>query len=505
MRRASTSLFLFLLFALTWAGAAWLRLRALDQVAIGSDSLGPYLQALALSQKNLQAGFLPRPPNPESGDFLWVMALPAVHLAHSLRELFELRFIQSALIAPLGALGAWVWAAPDQVRDVFGKPVWQQFVAAVCAGTVLAVDPGLADTLVAGARGYGAPEVLALLTLALGLAWRGSGFWAAVAAGAFVVALDQHPLSFGLVLGLLMVLPGLGARIGLVDLSTACLVAFLFALPRLLRLLLLANCGEDPLTCLSEVALSNVHDDVLFQQVLLTALHDRFIVDLGPFISVGLVVGLLMSRPWTGIGTLALGGLAGVLLLASVTGYLQSYHLRILAAPLVVSASVGLARLLPLALIWAGWTAWVGIPKLPVGPDPGAVDRHDELALRLADEPAPIWVDRVWWQGPPALDASAVVLSAVLQGQDPDRFQVGADVPMVLLSTGSKLLPPGRLLAAGTLSSTGTSWSMTRVEDADQVKRWIARQGAEPLQTGGAWDWLTALHPEAASLEATRW
>jgi hypothetical protein len=41
MRRASVPLLLLLLCALAWGAAAWLRLRALDQAVVGSDSLGP--------------------------------------------------------------------------------------------------------------------------------------------------------------------------------------------------------------------------------------------------------------------------------------------------------------------------------------------------------------------------------------------------------------------------------------------------------------------------------
>ena len=52
-----------------WAVAAWVRLRAVEHAIVGSDSLGPYLQA-----KAALLGHLPRPPNPESGDALWMLA-----------------------------------------------------------------------------------------------------------------------------------------------------------------------------------------------------------------------------------------------------------------------------------------------------------------------------------------------------------------------------------------------------------------------------------------------
>ena len=51
--------------------AAWHRLKVLDEAIVSSDSLGPYLQAQAAL-----FGHLPRPPNPESGDALWLLAVP---------------------------------------------------------------------------------------------------------------------------------------------------------------------------------------------------------------------------------------------------------------------------------------------------------------------------------------------------------------------------------------------------------------------------------------------
>ena len=95
------------MFAL-WAIASWHRLRALDEVVIGSDSLGPYLQAWAA-----HSGHLPRPPNPESGDALWMTAWPLVALSSDLSSLFQLRFIVGGLIAPIGFLAAWTWASKE--------------------------------------------------------------------------------------------------------------------------------------------------------------------------------------------------------------------------------------------------------------------------------------------------------------------------------------------------------------------------------------------------------
>lgn len=508
MQRLTAPL-LAILCLLSWAAAAWLRLRGLDAAVVGSDSLGPYLQAWSLSEAHLRAGVLPRPPNPESGDWLWISALPAVHLAHDLRSLFTLRFVAGAAIAPLGLLAAWVWAAPDHVAGLWTRGTYRQWSAALAAGTILALDPGLTDSLMSGARGYGAPELVALSTLCLGLAWHGSrtGLW--LGALALVVAMDHHPFAASMAVGGLLLLPGLARHHGLVEVGSAAAVGLLAALPRLLRLFLLTRCGEGPLQCLASVARSNVHEETPSIELLASALHDRFLVDLEPGIVLGLGLGLLLClelrRMWPAVW--ALGGALGLVGMVVVTGYLQSYHLRILAAPLVVAASVGLGRLWPLAVAWAGWAVLVLHPRVPHGPDPGAAERHDLLAARLADEPGPMWVDRVWWDHQPALDASGVVLSAVLQGQDPARFQVGPQVPMVLLSVGDGPAGGDRIMA-GEVALTDTRWTALRFDRPSRARAWVdgAPAGrAEPIQVGGAWDWLVSLHPEEARLDGIRW
>jgi hypothetical protein len=82
------------------------RLREADQVIVGNNTVGPYLRAYS-------AGFhwIPRPPNPESGDGLWLLAWPLVHAASSLVELMQLRMGLGGGVAP-AAFGA-VWGLLD--------------------------------------------------------------------------------------------------------------------------------------------------------------------------------------------------------------------------------------------------------------------------------------------------------------------------------------------------------------------------------------------------------
>lgn len=501
----------FILAAAAWALAAALRLRVVDQSTVGSDSLGPYLKALSLTPAAVRAGVLPRPPNPESGDLLWLSALPIVHLAHDLVGLFTLRFIAGALIAPLGLLAAWVWAAPPDHRrptELLASRRPGQLAAGLAAGLVLAVDPGLADSLVSGARGYGAPELLALVTLALGFAVRGSRVWTLVAAAAWMVALDHHPLAVGMLLGLLPLAPDLWRTLGARGTASLVGLVVILALPRLLRLLVLARCGEDPLTCLAAVAQSNVDDGQSVLLHLRAALHDRFRVDLSELVALGLGLGLVLARPWRGIGAVGLGTLAGVLLVGGLNSYLQGYHLRIAAAPLAVAAAIGLARLWPLALVWAGVATALHLPERPQGTDPGAPSRHDALAAAITEQAGPWWVDRLWQRGQPVLDPSGVVLSAVLQGQEGARFQVGPEVPMLLLVVGEGC-PAGRVLAQGRSEQTATDWAACTLSLAEGAAVRQAVTSAGPaqraVQHGGAWDWVVSLQPGRTDSDAAAW
>lgn len=506
MPRLRHGLLLTLLSLLLWAAAAWLRLRVLDHVELGSDSLSPYLQALGLRWDLLQQGSLPRPPNPESGDWLWLSAVPLVHAARSLEELFTLRFVLGAAIAPLGAVAAFVWAADDGDAPLLASPRAGQWAAALCAGVVLAVDPGLSDTLVNGARAYGAPELLTLVTLLLGLAWRGHPWPALFAAAALVVATGHHPLAFGAALGVALLLPGLGERLDLSDLGVAAAVALVFALPRIVRLVSLVNCGDDPLSCLSVVATSNVEDDVALREVIERAFNDRYVVELGLEFTAGLGLGLLLCRPWTGAGLFGLGAVLGIVAVGMVTGYLRSYHLRMLAGPLTVAASVGLARLWPLALAWAGVAGWFLVPKLPVGPDPGALARHEQVAEAILERGHRVWVDRAWWGPRVAMEPSAVVLSGILRGAPRERFAWGPDVPMVLLAVGvGTPAPPADAVIAEGMTDEGTPWAAVLLPDRDAARRWVDGGEAGDVRTGGAFDWVGPLYGPQARPEQLDW
>ena len=454
-----------------WAVAAWVRLKAVEHAIVGSDSLGPYLQA-----KAALLGHLPRPPNPESGDALWMLAVPIVAWADSLSTLFTARFVMGGVVAPLAFAAAWHWTEDDV------GPA-RRWAAALTAGLLMAFDPGLVDTLVSGARTYGAPELVGLTTLGIALAMRGYTHGLAVAVLGLVWGAGHHPLAAGVGLGLLFLWPsnlGRGVRRWALGLGA------LLAVPRALRLGDMLMCGEGPVACLQRVAQSNNVGAGPPLAQLQKALHDRFLVDWdgGVWIVLAGVLAVLMCRrsAHRRAGIFALMGLAGLVLIGLSNGYLRSYHLRILAVPLAVAAGLGLARVWFLAPIGAAVAVMHWQPREVVGPDPGAVARHDAIAASLPEGPK--WVDRVWWSGPPSLDASGVVLSAQLQGQR--GFVLERDAPFILLSIDAE------------------GWSTLDFPSADAARSWLDGQDRDPHQLGGAYDWATITDPRTR-LEDARW
>ena len=459
-----------------WAVAAWHRLRVVHEAVVSSDSLGPYLQAQAALFGNI-----PRPPNPESGDALWLTMVPLVAWSNSLTELFSMRFVLGALVAPLGFVAAYHWT--DERCSAA-----RRWAAALAAGIILAFDPGLLDTLISGARSYGAPEFIGIYTVCMALALRGVPWAPAVGLIALVVAAGHHPLALGVGLSLLPFIGRLHRIHGGRTLRKAAIIAAVACVPRIARMVDIALCGEGIQACFSKVAQSNIVDPEPWMQLAYLAVHDRFAVDFKgtlAIILVGVFLGILCRRGdhrWS-VGFMLLG-LTGVLLVGIANGYVRSYHLRILAVPVAVAAGIGLARVWPLALIASGAIVAAQIDRLPVGPDPGSTARHDEALSALPS--GPVWVDRVWWDGHPTLDPSAVVLSGWLTNRT--DFQLGPQTPFTLLN----------------VDDAGTVPPIVHFESAAAARSWVNDQNREPHQLGGAYDWATIAHP-TTRLEDARW
>lgn len=432
--------------AASWVLAAGWRLRSLEQTSIGSDSIGQFLPGLAPLT-------LHPPPNPEAGYALWVTAAPLVWLADSLSALLTLRLMVGALIAPLGFLAAWRLAKTDRL------------LAASVAGGLLALDSGLVDTLVSSFRGYGAPELVAGAALGL-LAGHRAGL--AIGAILLVAAAGHHPFATGAALGAALVLPWGNRR----AVAVAAGAGILVALPRLVWIADMADCGEGLSACLAPIALGS--SEALSRVDLL----GRAVTDRAGELSAALPVmlaGLTLCRERRAL-LLALGATVGVVLLALSVHSLRPYHLRIVAAPLAVAAALGLARWRALGIVGGliGTVALAAHPA-PLG-DPGALARHDAVAADLAALPAPVWVEGAWYGGEVALDPAATVLSAILQGQPAERFGPGGTIVLLV--------------------SREESAEVLTFADAGQARDWLSAN-PDPEVLGGAADWAAILRPGA--------
>ena len=292
-----------------------------------------------------------------------------------------------------------------------------------------------------------------------------------------------------------------------------------------MRVLAIANCGDTVSKCMSDVAQSNVGTTPDRIALIETALFERFNGELGG-VSIVLIVGILtaliaLAKSWqkasstplrtkdlkdkplvrvglepaNALSIWAIGGTIGLIGLGSFIGYMQPYHMRIATAPITVLAAIGVARL-P-AVSWAGiglilflWWSPEGGSTNGLVTDFNAAAVHDNIAAEMGKTQTPIRVDHVWFDGPMTMESSAVVLSAVLSGQDPNRFQLRHDVPVVLLVNGGPDL--------------NGSHAATYLNQLD-AQQWISKWPSAPIQIGGAFDWDSSLNPDQADLSRASW
>jgi hypothetical protein len=467
--------------------AAVVRVQGAAGASTGSDALGQFLAAMGVLRGGPWV-----PPNPEGGHSLWLWASPLLPLAPDLSGLMRLRGLQSALIAPFAGAAA-AMLSPRRPAQ-----------AALAAGVVVAVDPGLQDTFLVAFRGYGAPELTALSALGLAAGLRGRAWGPTLAALASVAALGQHPMAAGLLLGLLLAGPDLVAAAGKRAAVVALGLTSITLIPRVLTLQAQASCGAGALACLGAVAHSSSEPGLGMGPMLLRALHDRVLVDLGGEWSVlwlGVALGPALLSPKDradrGLLLYALGATLGVLALGLTVDSLRPYHLRALAGPLALLGAVGLSRAPGLGLLWAlGCGVLLARPPLPV--DPGGPARADRLAALIAPLPGPLRVEAAWFNGPVGLEPAPIVLSAVLQGQDPARFKAKGAAGLVLLCSGEAVQPPpspGRLLWA---EAEARAIAFDRL---DEAAAWLGAHPTPPGQVGGALDWVKALQPDDPEVE----
>ena len=165
---------------------------------------------------------------------------------------------------------------------------------------------------------------------------------------------------------------------------------------------------------------------------------------------------------------------------------LPQLGVRIAAAPLAVAAALGWTHMGRTG--WAMGCVAVGLTMMAPAPlgDTDAIQRHDQLAQRLADA-SPAWVDAAWDNGPMRLEPSAVVLSAVLQGTPAEDLRPTPTRPLLLLLSTTQDAPPQAVV-------TGEGWAVLRFPRAVDAQAWINQNGTVE-GAGVAGDWVGALFP----------
>jgi hypothetical protein len=423
---------------------------------------------------------------------LWLWVAPLLPFAGSLSGLLELRMAQGALVA----VGA-AWAAGRSVR----RSPW---AAALGAGLLAAVDPGLLDTLLVSFRGYGAPELVSLGVAALVSGARGWRLGPSISLLCGLAAAGQHPLAAGALAGWVLASPMLVRRLGWRPILGAVTVGALSLIPRVLHLWSQSQCGQGAWGCLSSIAHGSTEGELGALAMLQRAFHDRLLVDMGAVwpiavcllvFGAGLVLRLGLPRVRApgavALGLYCAGALVGLCCLGLSVGSLRPYHLRILAGPLWALAAVGAGRWPLWGLACCLLTGAYLLGQTPLAPDPNGPARMDELARAVSRLPdAQIRVEGAFFHSPVGVEAAPVVLSAVLQGQPNERFSVAETARLVLICSGEG---PG--VAAPHVLAVGSGWRALTFENADAGRTWLQAHPERPLLVGGSADWLRAVDP----------
>ncbi len=442
-----------------WGVAAWVRVRDVDAVMMLADSVGPYWVAAA---HPVGGGHTPI--------YGWGLSPPyrlALGLADSLSGAVTVLLLFHALVAPLG------YALVRGIRP-------NRWMAAAAVGLLLALDPGLVDTALSGAKGYLAPVWLGVgvLTLVRG---RGNAS-AALGGGALAMAAMNHPLALS---GLVFLgLRDLRRRDG----QLAVVLALGLLGPHLFGVL-----GQSLTTSGgAEGAPGEVLDAFLLQG--------------------GRCAGLVLAAPLVGLSCrrtrrLAVATLCMAMLLLGSGfwfGYLRDHHLRLLSVP-----ALGCLAALPAR--W-GWLALLALeipsvrsPPADHPPRPGTVG----LATRISGDihslglAPPVVVDGVWVSGSPAADPSAVMLDLWLRGAEADSLGPGGTTVLVVSVDRPQ---------QNAISSALHGWQGKRqaVGDTHFLVTEDPRGFAQALcyfapRFGGAWDAVAVLHPDVTVDRVRRW
>lgn len=444
-----------------WGLAAGVRIRDTNAVMMLSDSVGPWWVAVA---------------NPVGGAhapiYGWGLSVPyglGLVFADSLVDAVRFILALHALVAPMAFM---------VVRSLAPK----RWPAAVAAGLLAAMDPGLLDTALSGAEGYLAPVWLGLMLL--GVCAGPGRKWAVCAGIGLGFGVMNHPLA-------ICGVPLLWARPGQPKAAWLSMgVAAALCVPHVGSLL-----GES-LTTSGGIRIGPAEAGLAF-------LHQG-----------GRTAALVLLAPIVGWGcsrtrrlaTVLLGSMV-VLVVAGVgLGYLRDHHVRMLTVP-----ALGCLAAIP---GWWGLLALlcIEVPRSQVPPQghpnrPGtlgaAVDiaRHiDGLGLQK-----PVVVQGLWVSGAPAAEPSAVMLDLWLGGWSSQALGPGGDLVLLVSADRPQLAQIDERISdvawQGTVALRGDTFLVV----TDGAKAFAHHTCWLEPRLGGAWDAVAVLHPETRVGEEAPW
>ena len=382
-----SSLRIWFIVLFVWIVSFYIRLQYLSFVEINSDSLSSYLSAL----KFWTVGFT-APPNPESDHWMWLSKVPWLFWASSLEELFQIRFLIGASMAPMAAWS--VWYSSHRYRHI----------SALACGLFVALDKGLIDTLISSFRGYMAPEWIGLATVFFVLSRTHK--WALPFVGiCVVIAGGHHPMALGALLGVVWLCFFPSKYVWWMIVGVALCGTF-----RCLSLYEIMQCDAGGWACIQTIALGSA-EQLSFGQLLFRILHDRFWVEMGWSCGI-LLLGLVLS-PKNDVWKWCFFSCIGVLILGWMIDTLRPYHLRALLVPMLVSAIYGLQRLrfwiYPTLILW-GFGLWYSSADI-IGIK-NSIQYHDKAGKEI-QKYSNIWMES---STDSPIFVPGVGLSAVLSG-----------------------------------------------------------------------------------------
>ena len=362
----------WILIVIMLLATVFFRLQYFSFVQVTSDSLSPFVGAIrAIDQWHWL------PANPESDQWLWVLALPLVMVADSLSDLFWLKCLSTSIVVPIGM---WV------VGQMVSKLRWFWMLG---TGALLMVDLGLIDTMLSSFRGYWAPECLALALVGW-VHWQKGHLWGALwGTGWLTIAMGQHPL----VLGCTPILLGWWIHMKVRGQAWYLAVGIftVLSIPRLIWLWSLSQCDAGGLQCFSEIAISSSENQPM-SDMLWRVLHDRLWVEMGLAGPIMILGCSFSSNQYLRRGILL--GLLGITILGLSVSTLRPYHYRVLIVPLFIWAAHGWSQRGKVGVgvfsIWIALSFWTRLHPVEWY---STVSTYDAIADFLCKQSNPVWIE----------------------------------------------------------------------------------------------------------------